>query len=58
MAPENVGGSMVYRWYMSTGCSNHLTGDEQWLVDFDYGKRTKIICVNDEYLNAKGMRNV
>lgn len=32
-----------------------LRGNKQWLIDFDYGKRTKIRCVDDEYLNAKGM---
>ncbi|XP_050876565.1 uncharacterized protein LOC127080280 [Lathyrus oleraceus] len=58
MASANVGGSMVEWWYMDIGFSNHLTRNKQWLVDFDYGKRTKIICANGEYLNAKGMSNV
>lgn len=58
MASENVGGSMVDWWYIDIGFSNHLTRNKQWLVDFDSGKRTKIICANDEYLNAKGMGNV
>ncbi|XP_050889598.1 uncharacterized protein LOC127094869 [Lathyrus oleraceus] len=58
MESENVGGSMVDWWYMDIGCSKHLTGNKQWLVDFVYGKRTKISCVNDEYLNAKGVLNV
>lgn len=43
---------------MNNRYSNHLTGNKQWLVDFDYRKRTKIRCTNDEYMNAKGMRNV
>lgn len=53
MVSENVGGSMVDRWYMDTSCSNNLTRNKQWLVDFDFGKMTKIKCVGDEYLNAK-----
>lgn len=45
---------MVYgHWLL-----NHLTRNKQPLVDFYYDKRTKIKCVDDEYLNAKGMRNV
>jgi hypothetical protein len=45
-------------WYMDTGCSNHLTGNKKWLVDFDSGKSTKIRCADDKYLNAEGMGNV
>ncbi|KAK2352988.1 hypothetical protein QL285_090671 [Trifolium repens] len=40
-------------WYMDTGCSNHLTGNKKWLVDFDSGKSTKIRCADDKYLNAE-----
>lgn len=58
MAFENVAGSMVEWWYMDTVCSNYLTGNKQWLVDFDSGKRTQIICVDDEYLDVRGMGNV
>ena len=58
MAFENVGENLVELWYMDNGCSNHLTRNKQWLVDFDYGRKTKIICVDDEYLNVEGMRNV
>ena len=43
---------------MDTGCSNHLTGNKKWLVDFDSGKSTKIRCADDKYLNAEGMGNV
>lgn len=43
---------------MDIGSSNHLTGNKQWLIDYDSRKRTNIICVNDKYLNAKGMGNV
>src|ERR1043165_5195550 len=45
-------------WYMDTGCSNHLTGNKQWMIDFDSRRRTKIRCADDKYLNAEGMENV
>ena len=45
-------------WYMDTGCSNHLTGNKKWLVDFDSSKSTRIRCADDKYLNAEGMGNV
>ena len=43
---------------MDTDYSNHLTGNKIWLVDLDSRKRTKIICVDDKYLNVEGMGNV
>ena len=49
---------MVDWWYIDTSCSNHLTSNKKWLVNFDYDKRTKIRCANDNYLNVKGMINV
>ncbi|XP_058758550.1 uncharacterized protein LOC131631796 [Vicia villosa] len=44
-------------WYMDTGCSNHITENKQWLINFDSKKRTKIRCTGDNFLNAKGMGN-
>ncbi|XP_050896713.1 uncharacterized protein LOC127103504 [Lathyrus oleraceus] len=58
IASESDGRYLVDWWYMYTGCSNHLTGNKLWLINFDYRKRTKIIYADDKYLNAKGMRNV
>lgn len=43
---------------MDIRCSNHVSENKQWLINFDSGRRTKINCVDDEYLAAKGMRNV
>ena len=48
---------MVDWRYIDNDYPNHLTGNKQWLVDFGNSKRTKIICVDDEYLNAKGIGN-
>jgi hypothetical protein len=55
MAFEFDSASLEDWWYMDTGCSNHLTGNKKWLVEFDYGKMTKTRCVDDKYLNSKGM---
>lgn len=43
---------------MDIGCSNHITENKQWLINFNYNKRTRIKCANDEYLIAKGLGNV
>lgn len=58
MTSESEGEKMVDLWYMDTGFSNHLTGNKKWLVDFDSGKKTKIICADDKYQNVEGMRSV
>ncbi|XP_050897466.1 uncharacterized protein LOC127104322 [Lathyrus oleraceus] len=58
MESENVSVTMVDWWYMDIGCSNHLTRNKQWMVDFDSGRKTNIRCVDDEYLNTEGLGNV
>lgn len=58
MAYENEGEKMVEWWYMDIGYSNHLTGNKQWLVDFDSIRKTHIICDDDECMNVEGMGNV
>ncbi|XP_050876317.1 histone H2A.Z-specific chaperone CHZ1-like [Lathyrus oleraceus] len=58
MASESDGGYLVDWWYMDNSCSNYLTGNKQWLINFDSRKRTKIRYADDKYLNAEGMGNV
>src|ERR1051325_4626860 len=58
MSYESYCGYMVDWWYMGIGCSNHKTKIKQWLIDFDSRKRTKFICVGENYLIVEGMRNV
>jgi transposase InsO family protein len=58
MASESDGRCSSDWWYMDTGCSNHLTGNKLWLIDFDSRRRAKIRCADDKYLNAEGMGNV
>ena len=58
MASHSDSASLEDWWYIDCGCSNHLTGNKKWLVDFDSRKRTKIRCADDKHPNAKGMGNV
>ncbi|XP_058742135.1 uncharacterized protein LOC131614585 [Vicia villosa] len=57
MASESDGRCLVDWWYMDDGCSNHLIGNKQWMIDFDSKRSTKIGCADDKYLNAEGMGN-
>lgn len=58
VAYESDARYLVDWWYMDTSCSNHLTENKQWLINFDSRKRRKIKCANNKYLNAEGMENV
>ena len=53
MASESNSAYLEDLLYMDTSCSYHLTGNKKWLVKFDSGKRTKIRCDDDKYMNAE-----
>lgn len=52
------GGTSEEEWYLDTGCSNHMTGHREWLVNLDLSKKTKIRLDDEKSLNAEGMENV
>lgn len=58
MVTTNDEGVVVDWWYLDTGCSNHLTGNRQWLINYDSSKESRIRCADDEYLVAEGMGDV
>ena len=41
-------------WYLDSGCSNHMTGHKEWLVNFDMKKRSKVKFVDNRVIEAKG----
>jgi len=41
-------------WYLNSGCSNHMTGHKEWLVNFDMKKRSKVKFVDNRVIEAKG----
>ena len=34
-------------WYIDSGCSNHMTGHHEWLVNFDPGRKSTIRFANN-----------
>ncbi|XP_058750702.1 uncharacterized protein LOC131623675 [Vicia villosa] len=58
MASDSDNSELLEWWYMDIGRSNHMTRNKQWLIDFDSRKIIKVKCVDDKFVNAKGMRNV
>ncbi|XP_006593259.1 uncharacterized protein LOC114378981 [Glycine soja] len=45
-------------WYIDSGCSNHMTGHRDWLVNFDAMKKSKVRFVDDRVIQAEGEGNV
>lgn len=45
-------------WYLDTGFSNHVTGNKDWLLDFDPSKKTFIRCASNRTIIAEGMGNI
>ncbi|KAL5135729.1 hypothetical protein HKD37_03G008575 [Glycine soja] len=42
----------------SNGCSNHMTGHKEWLVNFDMKKRSKVKFTDNRVIEAKGTDDV
>ncbi|XP_058762537.1 uncharacterized protein LOC131635917 [Vicia villosa] len=45
-------------WFLDSGCSNHMTGQKVWLVDFDESKKSKVKLADNSSLQAKGIGNI
>ncbi|WVZ24171.1 hypothetical protein V8G54_002715 [Vigna mungo] len=45
-------------WYLDTGCSNHMTGIKEWIVDLDSRKKSKIRFADDSVVMAEGVGRV
>ena len=45
-------------WYLDSGCSNHMTGHKEWLVNFDMKKRSKIKLADNIVIEAEGTGDV
>lgn len=45
-------------WYMDTGCSNHMTNNKDWLINFDPSKKNRIRLVDERTMSAEGMGDI
>ena len=50
--------SSVEIWYIDSGCSNHMTGHREWLVDLDERKKSIVRFANNRVIQAEGAGNV
>jgi len=46
------------KWYIDSGCSNHMTGNRNWLVNFDETKKSNIRFADDRVIQAEGTGDV
>ncbi|MCI05873.1 retrovirus-related pol polyprotein from transposon TNT 1-94 [Trifolium medium] len=41
-------------WFLDTGCSNHMTGHKDWLIEFDGSKKSKVKLADNRSIQAEG----
>lgn len=45
-------------WYLDTGCSNHMTGHKNWLLDLDESVKSKVRFADNTTIDAEGIGKV
>ncbi|XP_047164065.1 uncharacterized protein LOC124833595 [Vigna umbellata] len=45
-------------WYLDTGCSNHMTGKREWLIDLDTSIKSNVRFVDNSVIMAEGAGKV
>lgn len=45
-------------WYLDTGCSNHMTGHKNWLLDLDESVKSKVRFADNTTIDTKGIGKV
>ncbi|XP_019433446.1 PREDICTED: uncharacterized protein LOC109340262 [Lupinus angustifolius] len=45
-------------WYIDSGCSSHVTGHREWLVNFDERKKSNVRFADNRMIQAEGTGDV
>jgi len=45
-------------WYLDTGCSNHMTGNRKWIIDFDSIVKNSVRFAYNSMIFAEGIGKV
>ncbi|MCI30419.1 retrovirus-related pol polyprotein from transposon TNT 1-94, partial [Trifolium medium] len=45
-------------WYLDTGCSTHMIGHKEWLINFDSTKESSIRFADSRTIKSKGVGDV
>lgn len=46
------------KWYLDIGCSTHMIGHKDWLVNLDVSRKRKVKFADDSTLSVEGIDNV
>lgn len=41
------------RWFLDSGCSNHMAEQKMWLADFELSKKSKVKLADNSSLQAE-----
>ncbi|KAK2352556.1 putative mitochondrial protein [Trifolium repens] len=58
MVTTNSEGDNSQLWYLDTGCSNHMTGHRDWLLEFDDKFRSKVKFADNSTISVEGKGKV
>ena len=45
-------------WYIDSGCSNHMTGNRNWLINFDENRKSTVRFADNRSIQAEGVGDV
>lgn len=45
-------------WYLDTGCSNHMTGNKNWLIDLDKSIKGTVRFADNSTIRAEGLGKI
>jgi len=55
---EHQGSSIEEVWFLDSGCSNHMSGNEEWFTDLNKNFKNTVKLGNDSRLTVTGKGNV
>lgn len=45
-------------WFLDSGCSNHMSGNKKWFIDFDEQFRHSVKLGNNSRMPVMGRENI
>jgi len=58
MATTCEGDPLCEDWYLDSGCSNHMTGHREWLINFDFSRKTSVKLADNRSLESEGIGDI
>ena len=58
MATTCEGNPLCEDWYLDSGCSNHMIGHREWLINFDSSRKTNVRLVDNKNLVSEGIGDI